>query len=224
MLNTAGRQNDSVGSMGANEPANGEDASSRARRSTCTARSTRRRSTTRATPTARPASAATSPGATSTARRSTRTSRSTPHDNVTIGPTYKTYDKAGRGQGLNRQQRARGPDLHARSGRDRGAAAAMRRNQRTGIDAVRGRGARAWCSPSSDLPRLHEVDPVPQPLRDQGRLPDRQQRQAELAVRIAGVNVGKVTKVELPAQGPAAGGRDDADRRRGACRSTRTPR
>ena len=51
------------------------------------------------------------------------------------------------------------------------------------------------------LLRLHEGDPVPPALRGPGRVQDANNLRKASPVRIAGVNVGKVTKVERARKG-----------------------
>jgi phospholipid/cholesterol/gamma-HCH transport system substrate-binding protein len=100
MLNTAGRQNDSTGSMGANEPANGKNVME---------------GTPQYLHGAINSAAVDEQGnadceAGQRGYVSGRSKHGSPfyahteidaHDNVSIGPTYKTYDKAARGHGLN---------------------------------------------------------------------------------------------------------------------------
>ena len=74
------------------------------------------------------------------------------------------------------------------------------------------------------LPRLHEGHPVhAAATRSRPCSSRRTALRPDSPVRIAGVDVGKVKKVDA-AGGHGQRGRDDGDRRRRACRSTRTRR
>ena len=95
-----------------------------------------------------------------------------------------------------RPRRRRPEGRHAVSRARRRRAAADGRVRRRRPHAARGR--------RRDLLRLHEGDPVPPPLHGVGGLPVGEQHPPNAPVRIAGVNVGKVTGSRTPSDGAQA--------------------
>ena len=252
LLNTGDRQNDSVAStLGANEHATGKRPG-QARRHPAVRphehRGRQRDQARRRARTARPASRATRTARTSPdaktrrrllqahgrrpaqrparrqaarARRSTKFDKQRPRHRAataTALPEGQTFTDIPGGRA--RADRARRAHPRARGG-SRGheaqPASAAWATRPSAIIAIVVAGRR-------DVPGVHEGDPVPLALRGRGGRADREPVKPGSEVRIAGVNVGKVTKIE------AVGGDEQAarvtmrHRRTGRGRSTRTRR
>ena len=103
MLNTVGRQNDSLGSMGANEPANGKgvlEGTPQFLHGAINGAAVDDQGNADCEPGQRGYVS----GRNKHASAFYKNIEIDAHDDVSIGPTYKTYDKAGHGQGLNRSR------------------------------------------------------------------------------------------------------------------------
>ena len=223
LLNSAASQDDGIGSQGANEFANGKNTAAQQRRRPAVPAQQllrRRRRRRAARPTARSASRATCTRPTRTTRRRTSTTSALgrpPVPGQADRPELQASSTAtATASASNRDTRAARRDVHlapaaaAASTRplpDRPEGiAGMRRKHKTGPSNFAVGAIVLLVAVHRDLPGLHEVDPVPPPLRDPRGLPDGEQHQAELV------------RADRRRQ------RRQGHRRSTASRATRTPR